>query len=86
MFCSFFGHKSCSPESYDCILETIERLIVFEGVDGFYVGNKGGFDRLVHLALEKLKRKYPHIKTFLVMDTVEPPNPRKMNMEEREYL
>ncbi len=86
MFCSFFGHHNYSLENFDCLSDTLERLVVCEGVDGFYVGNKGEFDRAVHLALKKLKWKYPHIKTFLVLDTAASPDLGRLSLEESEYM
>lgn len=85
MFCAFFGHRDYSPENFDCLLKMLEKLILYDGVEGFYVGNKGGFDRSVHLALKKMKSKYPYVKMFLVLDTAESPNYKVMSMEKSEY-
>ena len=86
MFCSFFGHRDYGLDSEVCLLEEIEKLILSADVDVFYVGNKGRFDRSVHHALKKLKWKYPHIKTYIVLDSALPPDRDKLSEEEREYM
>ena len=55
--CSFFGHRTAGsfliPEIKTAVVEMINR-----GVDLFYVGNNGAFDRAVLSALKELRSEY----------------------------
>lgn len=64
--CTFFGHSDCDPEIKSKLRETICRLIV-EGIDTFYVGDKGCFDSYVHTILKELQTQYPHIQYSVVL-------------------
>lgn len=64
--CSFFGHRDCSPEVKPMLTETILQLIA-EGVDTFYVGDKGHFDGYVRGILREAQEKYPHIQYSVVL-------------------
>ncbi len=86
MYCSFFGHRDYGNDSEYCLLSVIERLIFTANVDVFYVGNKGAFDRAVHRALKILKRKYPYMKVYIVLDCVDLFADNKLNEDEKEYL
>ena len=62
--CSFFGHRD-TPQTEELkqkVRETIERLIVEEGVDTFLFGSRSKFDELCHIVVTELKEKYPHIQ------------------------
>ena len=59
--CTFFGHKVCSKMDSKILYETIEGLI-HKGVDTFYVGHQGEFDRVVYRCLKQLRLKYPEIE------------------------
>lgn len=65
--CTFFGHKNTPEIIQPLIANTIKELITEHGVTTFYVGNQGGFDRLVYLTLKKLKKTYPKIKYYVVL-------------------
>lgn len=58
MTCTFFGHSwapvSLIPEIKSAVLDLIEN----HGVDKFYVGTHGNFDRMVFEVLEELSSKY----------------------------
>lgn len=64
--CTFFGHSDCDPEIKPKLRETILQLIA-EGVDTFYVGDKGSFDSYVHTILKELQEQYPHIQYRVVL-------------------
>lgn len=67
LFCTFFGHRD-APNTIEPILRSaLVRLIENEGVENFYVGNEGRFDRLVINVLKKLREAYPHIKCTVVL-------------------
>lgn len=62
--CSFFGHRD-TPQTEELkqkVRETVERLIVEEGVDTFLFGSRSKFDELCHIVVTELQKKYPHIR------------------------
>ena len=62
--CSFFGHRD-TPQTEELkqkVKETVERLIVEEGVDTFLFGSRSKFDELCHIVVTELKEKYPYIR------------------------
>ena len=62
--CSFFGHRD-TPQTEELkqkVRETVERLIVEEGVDAFLFGSRSNFDELCHMVVTEMKEKYPHIQ------------------------
>ncbi len=64
--CTFLGHGDCFGLHTEELCEAIEALIS-KGIDTFYVGNQGGFDRMVHSSLKQLQEKYPHIHRYVVL-------------------
>ena len=62
--CSFFGHRDTeqTEELKQKVRETVERLIVEEGVDTFLFGSRSKFDELCHIVVMELKEKYRHIQ------------------------
>ena len=61
--CSFFGHRD-TPQTEELkqkVRETVERLIVEEGVDTFLFGSRSSFDELCHMVVTELQKKYSHI-------------------------
>ena len=66
--CSFFGHRD-TPQTEELkqkVRETVERLIVEEGVDTFLFGSRSKFDELCLLVVTILQEKYPNIKRFYI--------------------
>ena len=62
--CSFFGHRD-TPQTQELkqkVRETVERLILEEGVDTFLFGSRSKFDELCHMVVTELKWKYPQIQ------------------------
>ena len=62
--CSFFGHRD-TPQTEELkqkVKETVEHLIVEEGVDTFLFGSRSNFDELCHIVVTELKEKYPYIR------------------------
>ena len=62
--CSFFGHRD-TPQTEELkqkVKETLECLIVEEGVDTFLFGSRSNFDELCHIVVTELKEKYPYIR------------------------
>ena len=66
--CSFFGHRDTeqTEELKQKVRETVERLIVEEGLDTFLFGSRSKFDDLCLIVVTELKEKYSHIKRVYV--------------------
>lgn len=67
MVCSLFGHRDCSDSIHETLHRVIEKVIIENNVDCFYVGNQGKFDSIAMSVLIKLKEKYPHIHCYVVL-------------------
>ncbi len=67
--CCFAGHREVLEENAlrQALYLKCEELILESGVDCFWVGNYGRFDRLAALIVEKLKEKYSYIRLELVL-------------------
>lgn len=66
--CCFAGHnETYGDEVKRKIKEIAIKLIEEEGVAEFWVGNYGGFDRCVALAIREVKKEYGHVKLVLVL-------------------
>lgn len=64
--CTFFGHRD-SPESLRPTLhQAILQMIQIHGVDQFYVGHQGRFDRMALAQLRQVAQQYPHIRYAVV--------------------
>ena len=64
--CTFFGHRDCYGLDESLLQSKIEELIR-QGVDTFYLGNQGQFDRMVFGCLGRLVQVYPHIDFAVVL-------------------
>ena len=62
--CSFFGHRNTeqTEELKEKVRETVEHLIVEEGVDTFLFGSRSKFDELCHIVVTDLQKMYPNIR------------------------
>ena len=65
--CTFFGHRDCPESILPKLRNTLVELITHHGVDLFYVGNHGQFDRFVRAQLRLLEKEYPHIRYAVVL-------------------
>lgn len=65
--CTFFGHRDCPDSIKPALRRTLVDLIEKEQVDLFYVGNQGGFDRMVRGVLRELAEQYPGIRYAVVL-------------------
>lgn len=65
--CCFFGHADTSDKIKPRLINEIEKLIINENVEQFYVGNHGNFDAIVLNALKKIKLQYPQIQYEIVL-------------------
>lgn len=65
--CTFFGHRDCPDTVRRELKRVLEELIVEQGVQMFYVGDKGQFDAIVHGVLRELAQQYPAIDYAVVI-------------------
>ncbi len=65
--CTFFGHRDCPTGIREVLSAEIDRLICNHGVDTFYVGTQGSFDRMAYAALVELRQRYRYIKVYRVL-------------------
>ncbi len=65
--CTFFGYRDCPDAVEPKLREVLIDLIIYHGVDMFYVGNQGRFDAIVRRVLRKLKQEYPAIDYAVVL-------------------
>ena len=64
--CTFFGHRDCYGLQEELLEQAIVELI-HSGVDTFYMGHQGDFDRAARQILRKLQKVYPHIQYSVVL-------------------
>lgn len=62
----FIGHRDCFGVSIETLEEIITRCIQ-NGAVNFYNGGQGGFDYISATAVYNLKKRFPHIKNYLVI-------------------
>lgn len=80
MNCTFFGHRDTPHSIASALRVAIIDLIENKGVDLFYVGNQGAFDRMTIRVLRELKEKYPKIKYYVVLSYV-PQDKEKLGLD-----
>ena len=81
MTCTFFGHRDAPHTIEPYLRAAIIELIENKGVDLFYVGNQGAFDRMVIRVLRTLKEEYPKIQYYVVLAYV-PHNKERSGLED----
>lgn len=65
--CTFFGHREFKEDIEQPLVVVLQELIERDGVDEFYVGNHGQFDRLVKKVMLQMCEKYPHVRFHVVL-------------------
>lgn len=65
--CTFFEHRDCPSSIKGKLHEEIDQLICNHGVDTFYIGTQGNFDRMAYAALVELRKRYQDIKIYRVL-------------------
>ena len=64
----FAGHSLlCDCTIIERIMDCAEYYICTEGINEFWVGSYGDFDRYAQKAINKLKSRYPYIKLVYVV-------------------
>lgn len=66
MNCTFFGNADAPSEIKSKLKKTVIKLIEERGVNRFYVGNHGNFDRMVLSVLKELSEIFPQIDYCVV--------------------
>lgn len=64
--CFLIGHRSVPECVRSLLCNAIEQLIATYGVEEFYVGRYGQFDRMAAQALVDAKAIFPHIRLYLL--------------------
>ena len=59
--CFFIGHRETDTAILPTLTEIVERHVSEYGVDVFYVGNYGNFDKLAAQAVIAVKKQHPQI-------------------------
>lgn len=65
--CFFIGHRDAPGSLLTAVRAVVEGLIREEGVNDFYVGSRGNFDRLAAAAVRELRERYPQVRLYLVL-------------------
>lgn len=66
---TFCGHSNVLQQANvrQWLYQTVENLITQEAADMFLLGGYGGFDRMAASVVWELKKKYPQVKSVLVL-------------------
>lgn len=68
MIVTFCGHRDISDrDGVQVWLEQCIEQLILEGATEFYLGGYGAFDSMVKATVWKLKRKYPSIRSILIL-------------------
>ena len=65
--CTFFGHRDCPDSLKPNLQSAIIDRITNHGVDMFYVGNQGAFDRFVRGVLKEITQEYLPVQYAVVL-------------------
>lgn len=65
--CFMFGHGDCPDSVLPRIEQAVELYYSRYGITGYYIGNRGSFDRLAALAVRKAKQMHPDIRMHLLL-------------------
>lgn len=65
--CCFMGHRDAPDGLYPLLRKEVERYILQCGVNRFFVGTYGNFDRMAASVLGEIKARYPHIRFYQML-------------------
>lgn len=65
--CFLFGHSDCPDNIIPILIDRIDTFHVEHGIDVFYVGDHGSFDRAAITAIRDAKKRYPQIQAYLLL-------------------
>lgn len=83
MTATFFGHRDAPDTIKHILRKSIVDLIECNGVDLFYLGNQGAFDRMTIKILRELAEEYPKIKYYVVRAYV-PQDKERLGLNEND--
>ena len=78
--CTFFGHANAPCGLERKVYDIARQLIEEQGVELFYIGNHGNFDRMAYTAIKKLKSEFPQIRCYRVLSHL--PVTKDVDLEE----
>lgn len=65
---TLFGHRDFNDEKLrDKIKEMIIKIIKEQGIDTFYVGYNGKFDRFIAKLIYEIKKDFTHVKSYMIL-------------------
>ena len=64
---AFFGHRNVYGNIDQELEKQVEKLIIQENIDTFWVGGYGEFDKLASRTVRKMQEKYPAIRLILII-------------------
>lgn len=72
MIVTFCGHREITEEAKvkEWLMEKTESLII-AGAEQFFLGGYGAFDQLAAEVVCEMKKRYPHIKSVLILPYLE---------------
>lgn len=70
--CTFFGHRDSPGTLRSSLRAAILAMVREHGVDTFYVGHQGAFDRMAAELLETLVKELPWIRYMVVLAYLPP--------------
>jgi len=79
--CTFFGHRDCPERIKPKLREAVVELIERHGVNMFYMGQQGAFDRMARAVLIELRALYPEINYAVVLERL----PQKRDHDTRDF-
>lgn len=65
--CFFIGHRDAPESLLPAVRAAAEKLIREQGVNDFYVGSRGSFDRLAAAVMRELRESHPEVRLYRVL-------------------
>ena len=70
MNCIFFGHRDTSEQIYENLKNAIRSLIIYNGINTFFIGNNGSFDLMCQKVLSELSEVYDSISYTILLSRI----------------
>lgn len=69
---TLFGHRDFSDDKsgYE-IKKMIIKIIKEQGIDTFYIGYNGKFDRFAAKLIHEIKKDFPHVKSYMILSRLD---------------
>lgn len=65
--CFMIGHRECMGDILPRVEAAAEWVVQEKGVDTFFIGHYGGFDRIAAAAIRQVKQRNPQVKLVMVL-------------------